>query len=135
LQTPVEIEPSYCNELPENTAIATKIERNQKHRFSTEETEGMIEDYTNNKLTVYQLAEKYGCHRTTVSKLLKENGVDVTVAKMKDEDAAEAARLYESGLSLRDIEKKMRVCKTTISRALARAGIELRPARRVSRKS
>jgi IS30 family transposase len=115
--------------------IATRIERNQKRCFSTEETERMIEDYTKNKLTVYQLAEKYGCHRNTVSRHLRKNDVEVAVAKLGDNEVAEAARLYESGLSLRDIEKKMGACKTTIGRALAKAGVVLQPARRVSYKS
>jgi hypothetical protein len=35
LQTPVETEASYCNELPKSTTITTRIERSQKHRFST----------------------------------------------------------------------------------------------------
>jgi predicted DNA-binding protein (UPF0251 family) len=95
----------------------------------------MIEDYTKNSLTIYQLAEKYGCHRNTVSKQLRKNGVAVTIVKMGEKEVTEATRLYESGLSLRDVERRMGICKTTLGRALAKAGVELRAARRVSRKS
>jgi predicted DNA-binding protein (UPF0251 family) len=66
---------------------------------------------------------------------LRKSGVNVSVVRMTVEKAAEAIDLYESGLSLGDIGEKMGACKTTISRALAKACIELRLARRVSRKA
>ena len=57
----------------EYEAVATKIKQKQK-RLSPEEISGVIKDYKSG-LTVYQLAEKYDCHRTTVSQKLKDNGV------------------------------------------------------------
>jgi IS30 family transposase len=133
IQNPVETEPVYLNELPENATTATKLQREQKHHFSTGEIEGVIEDYTKNKLTVYQLAEKYGCHRNTVSKLLKNNGVRVTLTRMEEREITEAKRLYESGLSLREIERELGICKTTLGNSLTKAGVTLRPARRYKR--
>jgi hypothetical protein len=57
------------------------------------------------------------------------------IVKMGEKEIAEATKLYESGLSLREIERKMGTCKSTLGRTLVKAGVELRPARRVSRKS
>jgi transcriptional regulator of acetoin/glycerol metabolism len=75
--------PSLTEVYAKNAKTATRIERNQKPHFSTEETEGMIEDYTRDKLTVYQLAEKYGCHRSTVNRHLRKNGINVSISGQK----------------------------------------------------
>jgi transposase-like protein len=107
------------------------LQRERKHGFSPEETIQMVVDYTVNHLTVYELAAKHGCHRTTISRHLNQNGVNVTRCKMDTRQIKEAVMLYESGLSLKAVGKLLGITKTTIRQALIRAGITLRPARRI----
>jgi reverse gyrase len=53
--------------------IVSQIKQKQK-RFTAEEVTELLKDYKAG-LTVYQLGDKYGCHRTTVSEHLKANGI------------------------------------------------------------
>jgi predicted DNA-binding protein (UPF0251 family) len=125
---------TYINELPENAKTVSVLRQEQKHEFSPEETVRIVVDYTVNHLTVYELAAKYSCHRTTISKHLKQNGVKVTHCKMDNRQIEEAIRLYESGLSLKNVGKLLTIAETTIRETLIRAGITMRPARRITKK-
>jgi DNA-binding CsgD family transcriptional regulator len=135
LENPINMQGVYVNELPDNATTVTMLKRKQKYGFSPEETEQIIVDYTLNHLTVYELAAKYGCHRSTISKHLKQNSVTVTHRKMDDKLIKEAIRLYEAGLSLKTVGELMRIPKTTVRHTLIRAGVTLRPARRKPRQT
>lgn len=50
--------------------------------------------------TVYELGERFGVHRNTVSEILKREGVRLRYRSIEPEDHPEVIRLYESGLSL-----------------------------------
>lgn len=49
--------------------------------------------------TMKDLASEFGIHRTTVSSHLNEQGVPVRRGGIDQDQAAEAVRLYEEGLS------------------------------------
>ena len=77
--------------------------------------------------TVYDLAEAFGCHRSTVSAVLKRNGVTVTLVKSeKIFDPAEAAALYEAGMKSKEIGKRFGVSEQTIRDCLKKQGIKMR---------
>ena len=52
-----------------------QLQQKQKH-FSDEEIIILTEEYQNGK-TLLELAKQYGCHRDTVSRMLKKHGVKV----------------------------------------------------------
>jgi transposase-like protein len=127
-------EKQYINELPENATMASEISHGRKLHFTETEVKQIIQGYTEQQLTVYQLAEKHGCHRNTISKLLKQNAVQVANRRMSDEQIAKAVELYQSGQSLREIAKELEFCKSNIQRALHKAGVRMRPAKRQARR-
>lgn len=52
-----------------------QLQQKQKH-FTDEEIIILTEEYQNGK-TLLELAKQYGCHRDTVSRMLKKHGVKV----------------------------------------------------------
>lgn len=77
-------------------------------------------------LTVYELADRFGCHRQTVSRQLKSCGVRMRLAGMTPGQIDEARRLYESGMTLKSVGQTLGVTRNTIRTCLADAGVELR---------
>ena len=91
-----------------NNTIKT-IRQQQKHEFSEKEVSEMM------------------CHRSTVSAVLKRNGVTVTLVKSeKIFDPAEAAALYEAGMKSKEIGKRFGVSEQTIRDCLKKQGIKMR---------
>ena len=108
-----------------NNTIKT-IRQQQKHEFWEKEVSEMMRRYHAGE-TVYDLAEAFGCHRSTVSAVLKRNGVTVTLVKSeKIFDPAEAAALYEAGMKSKEIGKRFGVSEQTIRDCLKKQGIKMR---------
>lgn len=56
--------------------IAAKCVRRVQKRLTTEEIKMLIVEYQGGK-TPSELSEKYGCHRITVGKILRRNGIEI----------------------------------------------------------
>jgi DNA-binding CsgD family transcriptional regulator len=121
---------AYRNELPDGAATVTAIEKQQKRYFSQDEIDQMTIDYTENRLTVYQLADKYGRNRNTVSSVLKRNGVVVTRERMDESAIRQAKQLFADGLSLKQVGQQLGICESTIRKTLMRSGVPMRLPRR-----
>jgi transposase len=76
---------------------------------------------------VKELATVFGIHRDTVSEILTRHGVARRPTGIPTERNAEVIADYENGLSLAAIGAKLSVDPATVSLALRKAGIELRP--------
>lgn len=74
-------------------------------------------------VNTYTIAQSFGCHRNTVSKILKEAGVNVTIEKL---NLDEAIRLYESGWTTKKIADKYDMSNNAVSRRLRAAGVKMR---------
>jgi DNA-binding transcriptional regulator LsrR (DeoR family) len=116
----------FVNESPDGASLVTEIKRNQKHSFTDDEIAQMVIDYTDHHLKVYQLADKYGCYRTTISKVLKKNGVSVTRNRMDEATIVKAEQLYTDGLTLKQVGQELSICESVIRKTLLRAGVEMR---------
>jgi DNA invertase Pin-like site-specific DNA recombinase len=81
----------------------------------------LVEDYQGGA-GVARLAEMYGIHRSTVSAHLTRRGVVRRAPGLGAEEAAEAVRLHEQGLSLRAIAKAMGVGRKPVTQAVRTAG-------------
>ena len=64
-----------------------------------------------------------GCHRSTISNNLKKSGIKVDEHKIDDE---EAIRLYQSGLTIAEVAKRLNTCPSVISRTLKKNNIPSR---------
>lgn len=72
------------------------------------------------------VARDLGLSRTTVTRILTERGVD-TSRGMTETQLAEAAELYEQGLSSFVIGKRLGFDNHTILNGLRRRGVSIRP--------
>ncbi|MER6813437.1 helix-turn-helix domain-containing protein [Spirillospora sp. NPDC000708] len=77
--------------------------------------------------TVYQIGQRFGIGRQTVSKILKRRGVQMRRTGLSHEQTAEAAQLYEDGWSLARIGKHLAVSPETVRLRLLEEGTHLRP--------
>lgn len=84
--------------------------------------EQAIEEYLNNpNITIKELAKKYNCAASTMSKFLKSNNVKIrtNVAELKAKsDREKYTKDYKEGMSINKIAKKYGVCTHTVRRNL-----------------
>lgn len=113
------VQDSYPSEV-----VVSEIKQIQKH-LCEEEVIMLVKDYKAG-LTANQIAEKYGCYRTTVSKYLKSSGVIMRNCPLSDAQIDQAVRLYRSGLSCVEVSKKLGVCPKTIYNKLVQRGVRMR---------
>lgn len=85
----------------------------------------MVADYARGA-TVYDLAEKFGCNRRTVSALLKRSGVVMRNQPMSSDQINEAVRRYESGQSLAAVAAVLETSSKTILARLRERGVKMR---------
>lgn len=78
-----------------------------------------------NGVGVKELATKFGIHRSTVGKFLKERGIE-TRPTLKPEDIPTAAALYRSGLTLAQVAQRYGIAKDTVRLKLIEAGVTMR---------
>ena len=76
--------------------------------------------------TVYDLAEEFRVARTTVSKHLKNAGLQLRCGPLTEDEIARAAELYRTGLSLLAVGEKLGRHPSGIWRALKAAEIPRR---------
>ena len=74
------------------------------------------------------LAEAYGVAKSTILGILRANSVVVRRQTMKPEQVCDAVGLYDSGLSLSQVAKRLNVNQETMRVAIIEAGVQIRPA-------
>jgi DNA-directed RNA polymerase specialized sigma24 family protein len=79
--------------------------------------------------TVYQLGQRFGINRQTVSKILKRYGIKMRMGGLTPDQVDEAVQLYEGGWSLARIGKRMGVNDNTVRSRLLERGVRMRPRR------
>ena len=87
----------------------------------TAEVDRLIDDYLAG-LSVGYLAQKYGVHRSTVSKHLTRNNVVRRQHGLTTEEAAEAVKLHGGGVSMRAIARTLGVDRKEVRASLVDAG-------------
>jgi response regulator of citrate/malate metabolism len=103
--------PQYSTE----TIFVNKIKEQHK-QFTDDEIPNLIADYKTG-LTIYELADKYHCHRNTVSRALKAHGVTVTIQKITtDDEIQNLLNLRKNGLTNQQIAEHLNISKTTVKR-------------------
>lgn len=105
--------------------IKTEIKQQQKY-LSDEEVLEIISKYKAGKST-YELAAEYECHRYTISKHLKEAGIEVTnrVAR-KESLVGLILQLYSEWYKPAEIAKALGISADSVRRCLKENGVALR---------
>ena len=106
-------------------SIKREIKQQQKY-LSDDEILEIVSKYKAGKST-YELAAEYGCHRYTISKHLKEAGVDVSnrVAR-KESLVGLILQLYSEWYKPAEIAESLGISADSVRRCLKENGIELR---------
>lgn len=94
-------------------------------RLSEARAQQVVSEYRRGK-TVYQLSNAFGCHRTTISEILKRHNVILRGTSPTPEQADEMVRLYEDGMSLAKVGKQLGFNASTV---LAQLRIQRVPTR------
>jgi DNA-directed RNA polymerase specialized sigma24 family protein len=76
--------------------------------------------------TVYELGDRFGINRRTVSVILHRREVPMRRQGLLLEQIDEAVRLYKSGWSLARIGQRMSVDPTTVLNRLRERGVKMR---------
>lgn len=101
--------------------------RNAQPRISDEQARRIAEGYAAGKM-VYELATAFGCHRVTISAVLKRRGVALRLRPAAEEEVERMIALYRSGLSLAAVGDSIGVNASTVLRHLRSNGVPTRTA-------
>ena len=105
--------------------VISKVSQKQRH-LTEEEIVLLISEYKAGKST-YILAEQLGCHRTTVSDLLKKNGINVTHCKSQERlDIQDVIAMYENLHTAQEIAGKYGVTRQLVAKTLRASGVRIR---------
>jgi DNA-directed RNA polymerase specialized sigma24 family protein len=96
-----------------------------QRRLTPDQQTELLERYLSGE-RAYQLAQDFEIHRTTVAKLLADNGVRRPRSLTKDE-TTDSIKLYQQGWSCHRIAEQLGRNDGTIWLALKNAGVKLRP--------
>ena len=100
--------------------------KQEQKRLNDDEIKLLIVAYLDGKST-YALAAQFGCHRTTVSEILKRHDVTVTKQKsLRKLNLADVVDMYENMHTSAEIAEKYEVGSNVIIRCLRSQGIEIR---------
>lgn len=102
-----------------------RVLKQRQARLSDARVQEMVAGYLSGS-SVYELAAQFGCHRKTVSSLLKSAGIALRLASMTADQIMEAAALYESGLSLAKTGARLGFNANTVRLRLIEHGIRMR---------
>lgn len=127
------ISQSPKNDKGENSDYYTdkkKVDRLQQpyqRAFTPEEIQKIVTAYQSGKAS-YELGAEFNCSKTTIVKLLKQQGVPLrksgrTRAKVDDK---KVIRMYKEMHTIKEISKNLNVDTQVISRCLKENGVKLR---------
>ena len=77
--------------------------------------------------TTTELAREYGVAKSTIIGILRSKAVVMRRQPLTAEQVGEAARLYESGLSLSQVAERLKLNQETMRVAIIAASVTLRP--------
>lgn len=117
----VESEPSTSNK--------EYVPRNLRRRLDPKVISTLVDRYNAGEHTPV-LAKEHGISMTGLRKLLLNEGVKLRMQSITPEDSDQAVKLYQSGLTIREVVKEVGYSLGSIRRELHRRGVPMRPSGR-----
>lgn len=112
--------------MPQVSEVHPRRQYRMTRRLSPIEVTQLIELYRHG-LSTYQLARRFGTDRHTITRLLRQGGVELRPRQKPTSQLTEQAkRLYARGGSLATIGGQLGVDPTTVHKALKKAGVKMR---------
>jgi hypothetical protein len=103
-----------------NYGVAVQKDKGKRRLFSGERLAELIHEYEAGE-SASSLAKKHGCALWTILSALEKAGIDIRrLARMSKDEIDEARRLYESGLTFKQVGKKLGRADASIIRVLTR---------------
>lgn len=103
-----------------------QLSQRQKHGFTSDETYQVIRSYQSGR-SLKELSKEFGCCSTTISKLLKEHGIEVTGAKQQARlPDDQVISMYEQMYTSVEIGEHFGVSHQAVIACLKRNGVPLR---------
>ncbi|MDN3312070.1 helix-turn-helix domain-containing protein [Microbacterium oryzae] len=96
------------------------------NRLSGEDQAVVVARYKDG-VTSTALAADFGVAKSTILRILRDARIVVRRQSMTPDQVSDAARLYESGLSLSQVAKRLNVNQETMRVAISATGVTLRP--------
>ena len=94
--------------------------------LSSAEVDSLIAQYKKGESTI-ELAEQFGCHRSTVVSILKRHGITPDKSRVTRKlDTSEIIKLYTEMHTLKEIAKQFGVAQKTIAKCLRDHGVAIR---------
>ena len=106
--------------------VATQALKSQT-RLSYPQRQKLIDAYASG-MPVKQIAEHFGVHRTTITKIVTSAGVKVRNQPLASSTRDEARHLYDVGRSLAQVAEQLGVSASAVRSAVLVTGGTLRPA-------
>lgn len=107
--------------------------RRISRRLSQENIAQLCADY-HAGVTTRQLSDNYGIGKTTVTRLLRENGIQLRHQGLDATQISRAVELYQSGASVAQLASKLGVHASSAYDALRAAGVAFRTAHQSGRR-
>jgi hypothetical protein len=125
----VEALETLLRKLPNPTAPAPPSTARPKlgraRQLDANQVQALIQGYTAGA-TTYELGDRFGIDRRTVSAILHRQGVDMRQQGLSPDQVEDAIHLYNSGWSLARIGEHLSVDPTTVLNRLRKRGIPTR---------
>lgn len=110
---------------PSHSLSLSPAPKQPQRRLGPEEVDELVAAYRSGA-TLREVASQFEVHRTTASKHLERRSVRRRRRSLEPVERAEAIRLYEAGLSVAEVGKRLGFDGGTIWLALRQAGVRLR---------
>lgn len=121
----VSVDPTITDLSYDETAVIRVITQKQRH-LSKSEIDQIIELYSEGAST-YELASQFGCHRSTISRALKNAGVEVShKASSREALTQRVLEMYANYMKPADIGKELNINVTTVRKILHDNDVRIR---------
>ena len=111
--------------VPEPPKTLPRRQKQKQTRLSSQELAAFCAAYQDG-MPVRELAQRFKISQHTVSEHARRQGLLLHNRLLTPQEVEEAGRLYESGLSLMKIGRKLGRRGETVRQALMRSGVEIR---------
>lgn len=117
---------------PSASLPARRPPQRRARGLDPEQTQTLIQQYVAGA-TTYELGDRFGIHRRTVSAILHRNNIPMRRRGLSPEQIDQAIDLYNRGWSLAEVARHLAVDPTTVVNRLHDRGIRTRDTHRRTR--
>lgn len=97
----------------------TPVKRRQHKHLSPTDVDQLVREYCDGLGSVYDLADRWGVHRNTISKHLKSRGLELGRLSLSSDEIRRAIDLRTQGLSFNAIGRALGKDPKTVKAALS----------------